>query len=94
MKVSLSVVLVDHSGLFQQIAEDMATDSISLRITGSNLLYLLCYREIDQLYFHSISPNLAVKLNVHILPKTTRVIIFHRLCISKSLKTQTNTDEE
>lgn len=30
---------------------------------------------------------LAIKLDVHILPKTAGVVIFHRFCISKGLKT-------
>ncbi len=39
MKVSLTMVLVNHSRLFQQIAEDVATNSISLRIKTSVNLF-------------------------------------------------------
>lgn len=89
VEVSLAVVLVDHTGLLQQVTQDMTTDCTTLRekghpqrlVNAENELWNHCMKCNED-----ISGHLVVKLDVHVFPKAAWVVILQGFGISESLE--------
>lgn len=78
VEVSLAVVLVDHTGLLQQVTQDMTTNCSTLRekgnpclsvesksLHGCVMLSSHCHLQCKE----DSSAHLVVKLDVHVFPK-------------------------
>ena len=75
MEVSLSFLLLNNSWLLQEVVIDVATNWVSWIFK----LYYLSFSGHSMLTFE-------VKVDIHILPKSWRIVISVCLCISKWFK--------